>query len=220
MSTPDLSEMESRPQGRRQWSGWGRSLVLPLMIVAAIVGLLLYFQSRAGSDASDAGTSYGIVELPAAKNATGRPPAAEVGRAAPDFALERLDGGSLRLSDLQGQPVLVNFWASWCSPCRQETPELILTYEKQRSAGLVVLGVNLREADGPAGRFASDFGIDYPVVMDRRGEVAKVWRVGGPVEGIPASYFIDKNGVVQKVVYGAVRPKDLEEGLALILGRQ
>ena len=142
------------------------------------------------------------------------------GANAPGFQLTSMNGKPLALDQLKGQVVLINFWASWCGPCRQETPELVHAYDELRDLGLVFIGVNLREADGPAGKFASDFGVDYPVVMDRRGEVAKVWRVGGPIEGIPATYFIDKTGVVQKVVYGAVRQKDLDDGLMLIVGQR
>ncbi len=208
-------EIEERPQSRREWSGWLRSVVLPLMVLTAIVAGLWYFQSRQQSGDVDAG--FGTLDLPAAKNATGRPPATQEGRAAPDFLLRTLDGGSLRLSDLQGRPVLVNFFASWCTPCRLETPDLVQTYEKEKARGLVVLGVNLQEADARVRQFAADFGMTYPVVMDRRGQVAASWRIGGPVQGIPASYFIDGSGVVRKVVFGPLRAADLGEGLALLL---
>jgi peroxiredoxin len=208
-------EVESRPQSRREWSGWLGSVILPLLLLAAIAGGLWYFQSRQESDGADAG--FGTVALPPTRNATDKPPAAREGRAAPDFLLQTLDLTSLRLSDQQGRPVLVNFFASWCTPCRLETPELIATYEANRARGLVLIGVDLQEADGPVRDFAGDFGISYPIVMDRRGQVANTWRIGGPVEGIPASYFIDARGVVRKVVFGPLRENDLREGLALIL---
>ncbi len=208
-------EIDERPQGRREWSGWLRSIVLPVALLAAIVGGLFYYQSRSSSISEDAG--FGIVELPPGKNPTDKAPAAEAGRAAPDFELRTLDGGSLRLSDLQGRPVVVNFWASWCVPCRTETPFLIATYEKYEAQGLVVLGVDLREADAPARGFRDEFEIPYPVVMDRNGQVARTWRIGGPTQGIPASYFIDASGVVRKVVFGPVRTKDMNDGLAAIL---
>ena len=207
-------ELETRPQSRREWSGWIRSVVLPIGFVVAIVLALLYVQSR-GSDGADDG--FGTVDLPAARNATSEGPAADAGRAAPDFLLRQLGGGTVRLSDLQGRPVVVNFWASWCSPCRAETPDLIELYERHQPDDLMILGVNLRESEGAVASFAADFGIPYPVIMDRSGEVASTWRIGGPIGGIPSTYFIDAQGVVRKVVFGLVTEELAVEGLALIL---
>jgi peroxiredoxin len=207
-------ELEARPQAQREWSGWLRSLVLPLGLVVAIVAGLLYLQSRGGPSENDA---FGSIELPAAKNATDQPPSAAAGRAAPDFLLETLGGGTLRLSDLQGRPLVVNFWASWCPPCRAEMPLLISASEKNQPAGLTVIGVNLRESAARAGAFAQDFGISFPLVLDRDGEVARTWRVGGPQEGLPSTYFIGRDGVVRRVVYGAITERTLAEGLSLIL---
>jgi cytochrome c biogenesis protein CcmG/thiol:disulfide interchange protein DsbE len=211
-----LHELEERPQGRREWSGWVRSLVLPLGLVVAIVAGLLWYQSRDSSSGED---GYGTVALPEGSLPAGATIGSDKGNLAPDFLLETLDGGSLRLSDLRGRPVLVNFWASWCVGCRQETPELIRAQGAFAGDGLVVVGVNLQEGDALARSFAQEFGIDYPVALDRRGEVARSWRIGGPTQGLPASYFIDAGGIVQKVVWGALRERDLNEGLALILGR-
>jgi cytochrome c biogenesis protein CcmG/thiol:disulfide interchange protein DsbE len=208
------SELEQRPQGRREWSGWLRSLALPLALLAIIVGALFYFQTRSSGSGAEAG--LGVVELPPAKNVSGKPPAAEIGRSAPDFVLQNLDGQQVRLSDLQGHPLVVNFWASWCLPCREETPGLIGAYEQNRAAGLMVLGINLQEADERARSFVTDFSVDYPVVLDRKGQVARTWRIGGPMQGLPVSYFIDPQGIVRKIVLGPVRAKDLAEGLPLI----
>jgi peroxiredoxin len=208
------NELEQRPQGRREWSGWLRSLVLPLALLAVIVGALFYFQTRSSGSGGDAG--FGIVDLPADKNTTGKPAAAEIGRAAPDFLLQDLDGKQVRLSDFQGHALLVNFWASWCLPCREETPGLIAAYEQNRATGLMVLGINLQEANERARQFVNDFSVDYPVVLDRHGQVAKTWRIGGPMQGLPVSYFIDSKGIVRKIVLGPVRSRDLAEGLPLI----
>ncbi len=208
-------ELDARPQSRREWSGWLRSLVLPLALVVAIVAGLLYLESRGGGSSQD--SPYGSAELPAAKNPTGQAPSAAVGRAAPDFFLPTLDASTLRLSDLQGRPVLVNFWASWCPPCRAETPALIAAYETHKAHGLLIVGVNLRESEERAQAFADEFGLPFPVALDRSGEVAASWRIGGPISGLPSSYFIDRTGVIRKVIYGTVSAKTLDEGLSLIL---
>ena len=216
MSEHDLPpELDSRPQSRREWSGWLRSLVLPSGLVVAIVGALLYVQSSGSGDDQESG--YGTVALAMEKNATGQSPAAVAGRAAPDFLLKALNGTDLRLSELQGRPVLVNFWSTWCTTCRAEMPELVKAYAAHEAEGFVLVGVNLREADSRVRPFVEEFGLRFPVVMDRSGEVARTWRIGGPTEGLPSSYFIDRDGVVKKVVYGLVTTKTLGEGLELIL---
>jgi peroxiredoxin len=210
------NELDSRPQSRREWSGWLRSLVLPLAVVVAIVGGSLYFQNRGGGGTASDG--YGSVDLPADRNPTGKAPAPAEGSAAPDFLLQTLDGRELRLSDLQGKPLLVNFWATWCAPCRQETPTLVQTYLDNQKAGLMLLAVDVREAPERAKAFADEFTLPYPVLLDRSGEVSRTWRIGGPTEGLPASYFVDSKGVVQKIVYGSLTDKNLREGLQSILG--
>jgi peroxiredoxin len=214
MNENETPELDSRPQSRREWSGWLRSIVLPIGLVVAIVGVLLYVQSG-GQEASDDG--FGTVDLPAARNVTSQAPNARDGRAAPDFLLPQLNGDPVRLSDLQGRPLIVNFWASWCATCRAEVPDLIDLYDAHKDKGLLLLGVNLRETEDAASRFAGEFGINYPIVFDRDGDVAGTWRIGGPNQGVPSTYFIDRAGVVRKVVFGTVTKKLADEGLALIL---
>jgi peroxiredoxin len=210
-------ELESRPQSRREWSGWFRSLVLPIALLIAIVAGLLIYQSMRGSDAAD--DDFGIVALPQNLNTTGAAPAALEGRAAPDFLLESLAGDELRLSDFRGRPVIVNFWATWCGPCRAEMPELVESYLEHRDAGLAIVAVNQREAPDRIRPFADEFGLPFPIALDRRGEVGAAWQIGGAMEGLPSSYFIDRDGVVRKVVLGPLTPRHLEDGLSSILGR-
>jgi peroxiredoxin len=210
----DVSGVEERPQNRREWSGVARSIALPLLIVGAIVAVLLYIErERDGGSADD--SPYGIVALPDALNTTGRSPSTEVGRAAPDFLLEMPGGGTLRFSDLRGTAVLVNFWASWCTPCREEMPHIVRAWRE--SDGLVVVAVNLQENSEQVRQFADEYGMNFPVVIDRRGQVAEAWRIGGPVEGIPSSYFIDADGVVQARVFGPIDADRIEEELARVV---
>jgi peroxiredoxin len=211
-------ELEERPQSRREWSGWLPSIVLPLGLVVVIVAGLLYFESSGGGGGSgDSG--FGTVALPAALNPTGEAPAARVGRAAPDFLLASLAGDDLRFSDLRGQPLIANFFATWCTSCRYETPDLITFYEAHRDAGLVLLGIDLQESSDLVQRHTDEFGITYPIVLDSDGEVSRTWQIGGPSQGVPSTYFIDGSGVVQKIVFGSIGPEELAEGLDLISAR-
>jgi peroxiredoxin len=212
----DVSGVEERPQNRREWSGVLRSLVLPLLIVATIVGGLLYLERRRSDDSADSG-GYGTVEMPVGLNTTGESPSAEIGRAAPDFLLQTPDGGELRLSDLRGTPVVVNFWASWCTPCREEMPRIVAAYDEQSGQAFAVVAVDLQENDGMVRDFADDFGMEFPIVIDRTGEVGDTWRIGGPIEGIPSSYFIDGDGIVRARVFGPMSDEVLQENLAMIV---
>ncbi len=212
----DVSGVEERPQNRREWAGALHSLALPVLMVATIVGGLWYFERGRGGDAVDTG-GYGVVALPAALNATGRSPSSDVGRAAPDFLLPTADGGELRLSDLRGSPVLVNFWASWCTPCRKEMPEIVRAYDAHEAGGLVVVAIDLQENDEQVREFAAEYGMKFPVVIDRTGQVAQAWRIGGPIEGIPSSYFIDADGVVLARYYGPMTAETIERELEKIL---
>ena len=212
---PGEASPAERPVGRRRdWAGLVRSLVLPLGLLALIVGGLWYWDSRGDGGALDA---YGAVELPEGKNPTGRSPAPEVGRAGPDFLLETPQGGTLRLSDLQGHPVLLNFWARWCWPCRLEMPELVKAYERYRDQGLVIVGVDLQEPNKTVLSFAEEFGIEFPLAIDRDGEMRDVWRLGGPIQGLPTSYFIDSTGVVRDRFFGPLTEEFIDERLAKIL---
>lgn len=143
------------------------------------------------------------------------PPAPEKNHPAPDFSLARLNGGDLTLAELRGTPVILNFWASWCGPCRLEMPHL-QEVSTAHGDNLVVLGVNLSQRendmdDVPA--FVEEFGLTFPVVLDEDGEVAKLYKVRGQ----PASVFIDADGIVQTVFYGPVT-KDFIEDRILELG--
>lgn len=201
---------DDRPQRRREYSGPGSTLGVAALAIA-VVGLAIWwleFRGNAGSDRlADA---PGIIELPAHLNPTGQPPAAEPGRAAPDFELRDPGGRLVRLSEFRGQVVLVNFWASWCGPCRAEAPALVALAETM-TGNLVILGVDQQETLDAVESFIDEFSITYPVVLDHDGEVSEAYRVG---RGLPVSFVVGRNGVIQSVIAGQVR----EDHLAALRG--
>lgn len=121
-----------------------------------------------------------------------------VGAPAPEFSLPRLDGGQIRLSDLRGRPVLVNFWASWCAPCRSEMPALDRIAREYQPSGLVVVGVNQLEDPATVEQFVQEFGLSFPIALDRDGTVSRDWRV----YGIPQTYLVGPDGVIRKAWVG------------------
>lgn len=137
-----------------------------------------------------------------------------VGSLAPDFTLPTLDGGSVTLSQLRGHPVIINFWASWCVPCRSEAPELQRVHERYRAQGLILLGVNAANTDtrAEAAAFVKEFGLSYAIPMDEQGEVTTAYRV----PGLPATFFVDAKGVIRQLILGQLSRTDLERGIEMI----
>ena len=145
---------------------------------------------------------------------------------APAFTLERLDdaglegdGSQLSMESLRGKAVVVNFWASWCIPCRDEAPVLQETYERYRDQGLVVLGVDVNDFREDARRFLRRFKLTYPVVYDGKGSTVGKWGV----RGFPETFFVDRSGkLVGERISGAVdierNREAFERGVALALG--
>ena len=140
----------------------------------------------------------------------------QIGQPAPGFDLEALGGGRMSLAELRGRPVLVNFWASWCNPCRDEMPQIVLRYRKLHQAGgLEVLAINLtdQERKKDVQRFAEEFQLPFPILLDVRGKVRQ--RYG--LVGVPMTVFVDATGVVAAVHTGPMTPETLDRGLAAIL---
>src|SRR6058998_3375741 len=128
----------------------------------------------------------------------GRPPL--VGAPAPEIALKDLQGQEVRLSDLHGKIVLLNFWATWCKPCKEEMPAMQAAYDKLRSEGFIVLAVNELEDAGRVAEHIRTHGHTFLVVMDHDNRVAN--RYG--VVGLPASFLIDRQGIVREHVFGSL----------------
>jgi peroxiredoxin len=141
---------------------------------------------------------------------------ARVGDPAPDFSLKTIDGDEVKLSDFNGKTVLLNLWASWCSPCRYEMPGIQAAYEKYKDRGLVVLGIDYTFQDNllDAKAFVEEFKLAFPILIDETGEVST--GLYG-MRGLPTSYFIDTEGILQRIQVGAMLPDKLEEYLTEIL---
>jgi cytochrome c biogenesis protein CcmG, thiol:disulfide interchange protein DsbE len=134
---------------------------------------------------------------------------------APVFTLPRLDSGEqLSLADLRGKAVIVNFWASWCEPCKEESPMLEAAWKKYKDRGLVVVGIDYDDFKGEARSFAKRYGLTYPLVHDRK--KSTVARYG--VVGVPETLFVDRRGrLVGDRVIGKLDEGDLDAGVALAL---
>lgn len=141
--------------------------------------------------------------LAAALAAVAGAPATVAGTSAPDFVLPARDGTSVRLSDLKGQVVMVNFWATWCGPCRQEMPLLGQLQTKYEPLGFTVLGVNVEPDSEAAKAWLKGVAVDFPILFDRRNAVAESFGV----EGMPSSVFIDRTGNV-RYVHRGYKPGD------------
>ena len=129
---------------------------------------------------------------------------------APEFGLERLDAEqNLTLASLRGKAVVLNFWASWCHPCKEEAPHLERVWREQRSRGVVVLGLDSKDFRQDARRFVRRFDWSFPVVFDGKGDVSK--RYG--VTGYPETFVIDRTGRVVDAIVGAVNTDEDRERL-------
>lgn len=125
---------------------------------------------------------------------------------APEIGLERLDGGTMRLSDLRGRVVLLNFWATWCAPCREEMPLLAQIYREYHDRGLEVLGINLTSHDdlGEVRRFVEQFALPFPILLDHNGRAERDYRIFG----VPTTVLVTREGIVHRVVVGVLKGRE------------
>jgi peroxiredoxin len=132
------------------------------------------------------GTSHPGIEAP------------QQGFLAPDFTLETIEG--VTLSELRGHPILLNFWASWCPPCRQEMPAMERMYQEYKDTGFIILAVNTTFQDtlAEAQSFIKANGLNFHVLLDQSGEVSNLYLI----QAMPTSFFIDKEGIIRDVVIG------------------
>jgi peroxiredoxin len=116
--------------------------------------------------------------------------AEEIQGKAPDFTLKSQNGDNIKLSELRGKVILINFWASWCGPCRQEMPELDQLYQHYRSLGFTILGVNVEENSDAAKSLLKDVRVTFPILFDNTNKVSDLYKV----QGMPSTIIVDRDG--------------------------
>ena len=169
--------------GRRSF-GWRDKVVRYLLILFLLIPL---FWGIACSKKPKSGSQPGLL--------------------APDFVLPALDGQKVRLSDYRGQVVLLNFFATWCPPCRAEVPDFVELYRYYRDRGLVIIGIALDRGNPQVlDHFVREYGINYPLLLGDQ----KVVRAYGGIKGIPTTFLIDRRGRVRKKYLG-YRPRSVYE---------
>ncbi|MBT2582861.1 redoxin domain-containing protein [Planococcus sp. ISL-109] len=166
------------------------------VIITAMVGWTIYDLLLSDEEAAQ--------EPEIAETETAQPEVTgvAVGDLAPDFELMTMDGETVRLSDYRGQRVFINFWATWCPPCRAEMPDMQQLYEEQ-DVPVEILAINLTETEQSEENitsFVEDFGLTFPILMDTNSETAHTYKV----KAVPASYMIDSTGHISFVAPGAL----------------
>lgn len=127
----------------------------------------------------------------------------QVGQPAPDFTLSLYAGGEITLSELRGQVVVINFWASWCTPCREEAPALERTWRAYKDRGVVFIGVNYVDVESAARDYLAEFDITYPNGLDKGQKIARAYRI----RGVPETFFVDKAGDIAPIIING-RPQE------------
>ncbi len=135
------------------------------------------------------------------------------GAPAPEFGLRDLAGNLVTLADAKGHPLLINFWATWCLPCRDEMPAIETRYQAHKDQGLLVYAIDFDEPARDVEDFVKAFNLSFQVLLDPGGKVNDLYKI----IGYPTSFFVDADGVIQVVHVGAMAPSQIDDYLAKIL---
>jgi cytochrome c biogenesis protein CcmG, thiol:disulfide interchange protein DsbE len=163
-----------------------------LMVLLALVGTGWIWAGRVTSGSGADGASL--------------PPAPVVGHPAPDFTLTMVNGETFALSDHRGTPVVLNFWATWCPPCRAELPELEAASRRYQGQ-VVIVGVDQAEPASTVQAFAQQMGLTFPLPLDTSAQVSRLYRV----RSLPTTYFIDREGIIREMQIGALTEATLAQ---------
>ena len=123
---------------------------------------------------------------------------------APDFTLQDIDGNLHRLSEYRGRPVIINFWATWCPPCREEIPSMNRAWHVLREEGIAMLAINVGEDEDTIFVFTADYPADFPLLLDQSGDIIGQW----PVKGLPTTYVIAPDG---SIAYRAIGGREWDD---------
>jgi peroxiredoxin len=206
--TPPEPQPTGKAFDRRLWLLPGGLLLLLLAAAVVVFGPRLWGDESAplvsipafDDEAEGNSVTSGLEDLPAP------------GRAAPEFALPDLDGNTVRLSDFSGRPVVLNFWATWCAPCRLEMPELARAAADYADRGLVVLAVNQDETAEQVGSFLTEVGLSLPALLDAGSEVGAAYGAFF----LPTTVIIGPDGIVGAVHRGILSREQLDDYLAAL----
>jgi peroxiredoxin len=189
-------------------------LLLGGLALGLAIGWLAFQVDWDGASTTHSGTP--LFTTLSARVGVSSAPAPVVGAPAPDFTLKTLDGETASLSQFRGQPVLINFWATWCPPCRLEMPDLVRAYETHKAEGFVILGVNLTFQDSLSDvqAFVKEFNMTFPVLLDEDGNVTQnLYRL----MGLPLSVFVNREGTITRLNLGAMTGEQIDEFVAEVL---
>lgn len=181
--------------------------VLVLVGLAALIGWGIY-DYTVSSDETEKVTQAEKTSAPVQNGQiiTG----VQEGNKAPDFQLQTLDGKEIKLSDLKGKKVILNFWATWCPPCKAEMPHMQEFYQEQSNDKVEILAVNLTNAEknpNDVGNFVESYGLTFPVLLDTDGSIGTTYQAFT----IPTSYVIDTKGFIQKKIVGPMDKEMMNE---------
>jgi len=187
----DNSQNAAAPKLRWQPRWWQVVVFIGVMVLLALVA----FQMRHNGP------------LAAAQVGAGEP--------APDFTVQTFDGQTVKLSDLHGRVVLVNFWASWCIPCSQEAPDLENTWRQYKDRGVVFVGVDYVDTETEARTYLTHFNISYPNGADLGTRISQAYRI----RGVPETYIVDRNGTLRATFIGPATKDQLQAKIDPLLSQ-
>ncbi|RPJ96766.1 thiol-disulfide oxidoreductase ResA [Rummeliibacillus sp. TYF005] len=136
----------------------------------------------------------------------------KIGDNAPDFSLVDLNGETHKLSDYKGQGVLLNFWGTWCKPCKKEMPAINNQYKQFKNQGVQILGINIAQSNLEVSSYADKLGVEFPIAIDKTKSVMRAYNV----DILPTTVLIDKDGKIVKIITGEMTETDIEKYLKSI----
>jgi cytochrome c biogenesis protein CcmG, thiol:disulfide interchange protein DsbE len=137
----------------------------------------------------------------------------KAGYKAPNFELLDVKADTAKLKEYQGSPIVLNFWATWCGPCKEEMPLLEQTYIKHKDSGLVMLGMNNKEQSGTVSTYVSRGGYSWRMLLDYDGKIADIYRINA----YPTTFFIDRNGYTRSIYVGGLTAEQLDKRIEKIM---